>query len=184
MEHDPDGATAEVLGLALRELRGQAGLSLRELGRRALYGYTRLSRAERGDILIPAPQVQVLDDVLHAGGLLVSLRRGIPAAPAAVTARRCNVTGSEPVTLEIRLPRGGSLTVSLSRRQFTQILATGHCRPPSRRAAARTTPPARPAPWSSPPGSTPRSSATSAAPWPSSTAPTRCSAPAGSSSPS
>ena len=88
MEHDPGGATAEVLGIALRELREQAGLSLRELGRRALYDYTRLSRAEHGDILIPEPQVQVLDDVLHAGGLLVSLRRGMPAAPAPVTGRQ------------------------------------------------------------------------------------------------
>jgi transcriptional regulator with XRE-family HTH domain len=125
MEHDPGGATAEVLGIALRELREQAGLSLRELGRRALYDYTRLSRAEHGDILIPEHQVQILDDVLHAGGLLVSLRRGMPAAPAAVTARPCNVAGSEPVILEIRLPGGGGITMSLSRRQFTQILATG-----------------------------------------------------------
>ena len=32
--------------MALRQLRTQAGLSLRELGRRALYDFTRLSRAE------------------------------------------------------------------------------------------------------------------------------------------
>lgn len=124
MESDTAGA-AEVFGLALRELREQAGLSLRGLGKRALYDYTRLSRAEHGEILIPERQVQVLDDLLDAGGLLVSLRRGVSAVPAAVTARPCSVTGSEPVTLEIRLPSGGSITLSLSRRQFTQILTTG-----------------------------------------------------------
>jgi hypothetical protein len=124
MDTDPAG-TAEGFGLVLRELREQAGLSLRELGKRALYDYTRLSRAERGEILIPPSQAQALDDALHAGGLLVSLRRGIPAAPAAVTARQCSVAGSEPVILEIHLPGGGSITLSLSRRQFTQILTTG-----------------------------------------------------------
>src|SRR5260221_13672547 len=41
------GIAAEVFGQTLRHLRIQAGLSLRQLGRRALYDYTRLSRAER-----------------------------------------------------------------------------------------------------------------------------------------
>ena len=79
MEPGPPGTAAEIFGLTLRQLRTQAGLSLRELGKRALYDYTRLSRAERGEILIPEHQVQVLDDVLHAGGLLVTLRRGAAA---------------------------------------------------------------------------------------------------------
>jgi hypothetical protein len=34
-----------------------------------VYHYTPLSGAERGRILIPEHQVQVLDDVLHACGL-------------------------------------------------------------------------------------------------------------------
>jgi hypothetical protein len=124
MEAGPPDTAAEIFGLTLRQLRAQAGMSLRELGKRALYDYTRLSRAERGTILIPEAQVQVLDDVLHAGGLLVALRRGAASVPGAVTGH-CSVAGSGPVILEIRLPGGGSITMNLSRRQFAQLLATG-----------------------------------------------------------
>lgn len=124
MEPGTSGA-AEVFGLALRELRERAGLSLRELGRRALYDYTRLSRAERGEILVPEAQARALDDALKAGGLLVALREAASGQAPAVTARPGSVTGSEPVILEIRMPGGGSITLSLSRRQFTQVLATG-----------------------------------------------------------
>jgi tetratricopeptide (TPR) repeat protein len=124
MESGSPGPAAEIFGLTLRQLRAQAGLSLRELGKRALYDYTRLSRAERGEILIPEPQVRVLDDVLHAGGLLVALRRGAAPVPG-VMAGHCSVAGSGPVILDIRLPGGGSITMSLSRRQFAQLLATG-----------------------------------------------------------
>jgi len=124
MEPDTAGA-AEVFGLALRELREQAGLTLRELGKRALYDYTRLSRAERGEILVPEAQARALDRALNAGGVLTALRDAASGGTPAVTARPCSVTGSEPVTLEIRLPGGGSVTLSLSRRQFTQVLATG-----------------------------------------------------------
>jgi transcriptional regulator with XRE-family HTH domain len=117
--------TAEAFGIALRELRQQAGLSLRELGRRALYDYTRLSRAEHGEILIPEPQARALDDALNAGGALVALRQAASGKAPAITARPCSVTTSEPVILEIRMPGGGSITLSLSRRQFTQLLTTG-----------------------------------------------------------
>jgi transcriptional regulator with XRE-family HTH domain len=125
MELGPPDPAAEIFGLTLRQLRAQAGLSLRELGKRALYDYTRLSRAERGEILIPERQVQVLDDMLHAGGLLVALRHGAAAPVPGVIAGHCSVAGSGPVILEIRLPGGGSITMSLSRRQFAQLLATG-----------------------------------------------------------
>jgi Helix-turn-helix domain len=118
------GTAAEIFGLTLRQLRTQAGLSLRALGKSALYDYTRLSRAEHGEILIPEHQVQVLDDVLHAGGLLVTLRRGASAAIPGVVAGHCSVAGSGTVILEIRLPGGGSITMNLSRRQFAQLLAT------------------------------------------------------------
>jgi hypothetical protein len=124
MEPDATGA-AEVFGLALKELREQAGLSLRELGKRALYDYTRLSRAERGEILIPEAQARALDDALGAGGVLVALRQAASGRAPAVTAPPCSVTGCEPVILEIRMPGGGSITLRLSRRQFTQILASG-----------------------------------------------------------
>jgi hypothetical protein len=122
-----DPGAAEIFGLTLRHLRRQAGLSLRALGQRALYDYTRLSRAENGEILIPPAQVRVLDNVLHAGGLLNTLRQAADTAtvPGGSPAVRCNVTGSSPVMLDIRLPGGGSIQVSLSRRQFAQLLATG-----------------------------------------------------------
>ncbi len=125
MEPGPPGTAAEIFGLTLRQLRDQAGLSLRELGKRALYDYTRLSRAERGQILIPERQVQVLDDVLHADGLLTALRRGAAASAPGALAGHCSVAGSGSVILDIRLPSGGSITMSLSRRQFAQLLATG-----------------------------------------------------------
>jgi transcriptional regulator with XRE-family HTH domain len=124
MQPDPSGA-AEAFGIALRELRQAAGLSLRELGKRALYDYTRLSRAEHGEILVPEAQAQALDNILNAGGVLVALRNAAAGKTPAPAGRPCSVTTGEPVTLEIRLPGGGSITLTLSRRQFTQILATG-----------------------------------------------------------
>jgi transcriptional regulator with XRE-family HTH domain len=82
MEPGHVGSFASVL----RQLRTQAGLSLRGLGKLALYDYSRLSRAERGEILPPEPQVQILDTVLHANGLLITLWRTAPEGPAASTA--------------------------------------------------------------------------------------------------
>ena len=82
MEPGHVGSFASVL----RQLRTQAGLSLRGLGKLALYDYSRLSRAERGEVLPPEPQVQMLDKVLHANGLLISLWRTAPEVPAASTA--------------------------------------------------------------------------------------------------
>jgi transcriptional regulator with XRE-family HTH domain len=119
------GTDAETFGETLRQLRTQAGLSLRELGKRALYDFTRLSRAERGEILIPEPQVRVLDDLLQADGLLVTLRQGACSPVPAVVVSHGNVTGTGPISLEIRLPGGRSITVTLSRRQFAQLFAAG-----------------------------------------------------------
>src|ERR1700734_2450052 len=97
MDPGPPEAAAEVFGMALRQLRERAGFSLRELGRRSLYDYSRLSRAENGRILIPDAQVRVLDDVLRAGGLLVALRQGANATTSpGVIAGRCTVTDGEP----------------------------------------------------------------------------------------
>jgi Helix-turn-helix domain len=121
------GTGAEVFGLTLRHLRRQAGLSLRELGRRALYDYTRLSRAENGGILIPAAQVRVLDDVLHAGGLLSALRQAAAGGrtPGSSVVVGGNVWGNGSVMLEFRLAGGGSVQVSMSRRHFAQLAASG-----------------------------------------------------------
>ncbi len=119
------GGAAEVFGFTLRHLRAEAGMSLRELGKRALYDYTRLSRAERGEILIPASQVRVLDEVLHAGGLLLALRQAATGTVPGVPALRASVAGNGPVMLEIRLPGGGNIQLSISRRQFAQLIASG-----------------------------------------------------------
>lgn len=81
-EPRPIGSFASVL----RQLRTQARLSLRGLGKLAPYDYSRLSRAERGEILPPEAQVQMLDEVLHADGLLITLWRTAPEGPAASTA--------------------------------------------------------------------------------------------------
>lgn len=126
MSGSQPGIAAEMFGLTLRHLRIQAGLSLRQLGRRVLYDYTRLSRAERGEILIPPAQVRVLDDLLHAGGLLTALRQAaVPGAATGAPVAHCSVTDSGPVILEIRLPGGGSIHMTMSRRQFSQLIATG-----------------------------------------------------------
>ncbi len=124
MDAELQDAAAEAFAAALRDLRMRAGMTLRELGRRALYDYTRISRAERGEILIPEDKVRAIDDVLSGHGLLVTLRHDAGTAALAM-AGHCSVTGSSPVILNIRLPGGGSITVRLSRRQFTQLLTTG-----------------------------------------------------------
>jgi transcriptional regulator with XRE-family HTH domain len=54
---DSDEVIRHVFGAALRELRIQAGLSLRELGQRSLYDYSRISRVERGEHLIDPKHV-------------------------------------------------------------------------------------------------------------------------------
>jgi hypothetical protein len=63
MESSESPAT-EVFGATLKQLRTKANLSLRELGRKALYDYTRLSRAERGGALIPENDVATIDAIL------------------------------------------------------------------------------------------------------------------------
>ena len=82
-EKEPD--TAGSFASMLRQLRTEAGLSLRRLGELALYDYSRLSRAERGEILPAEPQVQMLDKVLRANGLLITLWLAAPEGPVAST---------------------------------------------------------------------------------------------------
>ena len=129
MQPDPPGGSAQMFGLVLRQLRGQAGLSLRELGKRALYDYTRLSRAENGETLIPAEKVRLLDEVLQAGGLLIALREAAGTAVPVLAPGPGSVEASESVTLEVRLPDGGIVHVAMSRRQFSQLLATAALSP-------------------------------------------------------
>jgi transcriptional regulator with XRE-family HTH domain len=135
METDSD-AVRLVFGLALRRLRIRAGMSLRELGRRSLYDYSRISRVERGEHLIDPEHVPALDEALGTGGLLVLLRSlapdstGAPAesGPRSLSTGGLQVNDGDSVTLELRTPDGGSVRVSLSRREFAQLLAAGALR--------------------------------------------------------
>ncbi len=128
MDHDAISGTPHALGLALRQLRTQAGLSLRELGKRALYDYTRLSRAENGEILPPPDKVRTLDKVLQADGLLIALRAAADPLPAS-DGKPGATAGDEQVRLELRLPDGGVVHVTMSRRHFSQFLAASALSP-------------------------------------------------------
>jgi hypothetical protein len=129
MEPDPPSSSAQMFGLVLRQLRAQAGLSLRELGKRALYDYTRLSRAENGETLIPAGKVRLLDEVLRAGGMLIALREAAGGPAPSLAARPGGAADGEPVMLELRLPDGRIVHVTISRRHFSQLLATAALSP-------------------------------------------------------
>lgn len=129
-DNDP---VRHVFGVVMRRLRNDAGMSLRSLAAAARYDYSRLSRAERGEHL-PAPEwVKDLDDALHAGGLLVMLRSLAPARIAGPTGRkalpladlRADDGQRDSVTLDMRTPDGRTVRVSLSRRQFGELLASG-----------------------------------------------------------
>ncbi|MBG0818465.1 helix-turn-helix transcriptional regulator [Planomonospora sp. ID82291] len=116
---------ARMFGAALHHLRTQAGLSQRDLAKTALYDHTRISRAEKGEILPPAEQVEALDAALKAGGLLCSLRRHAGPGRAAPFLGAAGVYDGEPVMLDMQTPDGRSVRVTLSRREFAQLLASG-----------------------------------------------------------
>lgn len=81
---------AHMFGQALRHLRQRAGLSQRELSRRALYDHTRISRAEQGEIIVPAEQVKALDTALGADGVLLELRHALDRKPLSPASRDCS----------------------------------------------------------------------------------------------
>ena len=123
-------AVRQVFGLALRQLRTQAGLSLRELGERAHYDYSRLSRAERGHHLMDPDLVRSLDEVLGTGGLLTLLRSLAQDEPVMPGLKTLPAVGfhdddGDTVMLELWTPDGRSVQVSLSRREFAQLLSSG-----------------------------------------------------------
>ncbi|WP_334505349.1 helix-turn-helix domain-containing protein [Micromonospora sp. CPCC 205558] len=123
-----------MFGLALRQLRTEAGLSLRALGKAAHYDYTRLSRAERGEHLVDPGVVKALDLALNSGGLLARLHSlAPPETPrnqaAGRTSRATVRSGSgDTVKLELRTADGRIVQVALTRREFSQLLATGALR--------------------------------------------------------
>ena len=116
-------SAAYAFGPVLRQLRTQAGLSLRELAKITYYDHTRIARAEQGEWLAPLDRVQDLDDALGAGGLLVALRRGDGPATPAMTAS--GSYESEPVILDMPTQDGKLVQVTISRRAFAQLLASG-----------------------------------------------------------
>ncbi|GIF98551.1 helix-turn-helix domain-containing protein [Catellatospora citrea] len=126
-----DESMCRLFGAALRRLRVQAGISLRELGRRCLYDYSRISRVERGEHLINAALVPALDRALDAGGLLTSLRSLMPepgdaAAPSAFgRIAAIHEVGGDTVELELSSPGGRMIRVNLPRREFNGLLTAG-----------------------------------------------------------
>ncbi len=127
-------AVQTVFGLALRQLRTEAGLSLRALGKATHYDFSRLSRAERGEHLVDPTVVKALDEALHTGGLLARLRALAPPDPAHKQRNRATrgagiAAGSgDTVRLELRTADGRSVQVALTRREFSHLLATGALR--------------------------------------------------------
>ncbi|MGH3687647.1 MAG: hypothetical protein ACRDRU_13090 [Pseudonocardiaceae bacterium] len=101
-----------------------------ELGTRCHYDYSRLSRMENGEHLGDEALVGMIDQMLHAGGLLKALRSAaqplsVPASPVALPVGTLHVGDSDPIVVEIRMPDGRSVRVSMSRRQLGQLLAAG-----------------------------------------------------------
>jgi len=123
MEDPPTTSAAYAFGPVLRQLRTHAGLSLRELAKITYYDHTRIARAEQGEWLAPLDRVQDLDDALGAGGILVALRRSDgPTTPVLTVS---GIYESEPVILDMPTRDGKVVQVTISRRAFAQLLASG-----------------------------------------------------------
>src|SRR5690242_1302748 len=117
MRMDSHDAILQVFGMALRQLRHQAGMSLRALGQAAHYDFSRISRVERGEHLIDARYVPALDAALRSGGLLGMLRSlvneptpdGAKAAapgPTALPTGGLHTDDGDTVTLRLQTPDG------------------------------------------------------------------------------
>ncbi|MGH3817085.1 MAG: helix-turn-helix domain-containing protein [Pseudonocardiaceae bacterium] len=130
---DPGALSARRLfGVVLRHLRTGAGLSLRELGTRCHYDYSRLSRMETGEHLGDPALLAEIDRILGAGGLLTALRTAADLSsdsPGPVVA--APVVGMGPggdgaaVVLEMWMADGRRVRMLIPRREFGQLLATG-----------------------------------------------------------
>ncbi|MEU7894231.1 helix-turn-helix transcriptional regulator [Nonomuraea sp. NPDC049152] len=119
-----ESIAAYAFGPVLRQLRQQAGMSLRELAALTYYDHTRIQRAEQGNWLAPLDRVQAMDTVLGANGLLTALRQGDgPAAP--LMSGVAGIHEGEPVILDMQTPDGRMVKVTISRRQFAQLIASG-----------------------------------------------------------
>lgn len=119
-----------MFGAALRTHRRQAGMSLRELGRAVHYDHSRLSRAENGEHLPALGYVRSIDAALGTGDLLATLHQlAEQPGPAQPDLEMGVVAGGQddpqPATVELHLPDGRVMRVSISRRQLGELLAAG-----------------------------------------------------------
>jgi transcriptional regulator with XRE-family HTH domain len=119
-----------MFGAALRAERTRAGMSLRELGRAVHYDHSRLSRAENGEHLPALGYVRSIDAALGTGDLLATLRRlaeqpGPPQPDLEMGAVAGGQDDPQPATVELHLPDGRVMRVSISRRQLGELLAAG-----------------------------------------------------------
>jgi Helix-turn-helix domain len=129
---DPEAVARRLFGVVLRHLRTEAGLSLRELGKRCHHDYSRLSRMETSEHLGDPALLTEIDQILGAGGLLTVLRAAaeLPSdSPSTVIAAPAVVMGhtgdGAVIMLEMRMTDGRSVRVSIPRREFGQLLASG-----------------------------------------------------------
>lgn len=126
---DPGEVTLATFGAALRTQREKAGLSLRQLGRRIHYDHSRLSRAETGQHLPATDYVKALDDVFGTGDQLTKLREmAAQSRPPAPSTLEMQAVLSSPanlltITVEIRMPDGRIMRMSIPRRQLAELLA-------------------------------------------------------------
>ena len=132
MTVDPEAVARRLFGVVLRHVRTEAGLSLRELGKRCHHDYSRLSRMETGEHLGDPALLSEIDRVLDAGGLLTVLRAAAelpsetPARTvAAPTVGMGHAGDGAAIMVEMRMADGRSVRMSIPRREFTQLLASG-----------------------------------------------------------
>ncbi len=67
MTADPEAVARRLFGVVLRHVRTEAGLSLRELGKRCHHDYSRLSRMETGEHVGNPALIAEIDRILGAG---------------------------------------------------------------------------------------------------------------------
>jgi transcriptional regulator with XRE-family HTH domain len=123
------GDVARVMfGAALRMHRTNAGLTLRELGKAIHYDHSRLSRVENGEHLPALNYVRAIDAALGTGTLLTELREmatqaSATAADVAMGTVLPGLDDPQTTTVEVRMPDGRVMRMSITRRQLGELLA-------------------------------------------------------------
>jgi transcriptional regulator with XRE-family HTH domain len=125
---EPGDVTLVMFGAALRAQRTLAKMSLRDLGRRIHYDHSRLSRAENGEHLPALRYVRSMDAVFGTGDLLTTLHSLVEQAHNRRTALAPKFVLPEgddvlTTTVEVQMPDGRIMRVSIPRRQFGELLA-------------------------------------------------------------